>query len=71
MRLMINEHIFAWRMTGFLGNKAKWFLGFSKQPMASDKEEPRLVSYAVDGSTCTLNIDGVEHYYTLSATSNV
>lgn len=70
MRLMLNEHIFAWRMTGLLGSKAKWFFGFSKQPLESDKEEPRLVSYALDGSTCTLNIDGVEYYYTLEATSN-
>ena len=26
-------------------------------------EEPRLVSYALDGSTCTLNIDGEEVYF--------
>ena len=25
--------------------------------------EPRLVSYALDGSTCTLNIDGEEVYF--------
>lgn len=27
------------------------------------RTSPRLVSYAPDGSTCTLNIDGDEHYY--------
>jgi hypothetical protein len=26
-------------------------------------QEPRLVSYALDGSTCTLNIDGEEVYF--------
>ena len=30
-----------------------------KQPA----QEPRLVSYAPDGSTCTLNIDGKEVYF--------
>lgn len=27
-------------------------------------EEPRLVSCALDGSTCTLNVNGTERYYT-------
>lgn len=69
MRLMLNEHVFGWRMTGLLGASAKWFLGFSKEPAPTDKEEPRLVSYALDGETCTLNIEGVEYYYTLVSKS--
>ena len=30
---------------------------------ALKQPEPRLVSYAPDGSTCTLNIDGEEVYF--------
>lgn len=30
----------------------------------------RLVSYAPDGMTCTLNINGVEHYYDLRTKSD-
>ena len=33
--------------------------------------EPRLVSYAPDGSTCTLNIDGEEVYFNREQTANL
>jgi hypothetical protein len=68
MRLLINANVFGWRMTGLMPKGAKWFFGFSRQP----KEiagEPRLVSYAPDGSTCTLNFDGDEHYYDRTGTT--
>ena len=32
MRLLLNENIFGWKMTGFLGKNGRWFLGYSKEP---------------------------------------
>ncbi len=29
MKLLINEDIFGWKLTGLLGKDAKWFLGYS------------------------------------------
>lgn len=71
MRLLINANVFGWRMTGLMPKGAGWFFGFSRRP----KEiagEPRLVSYAPDGATCTLNFDGEEYYYDrVGTTANV
>lgn len=32
MRLLFNENIYGYRMTGLLGKGGKWFIGFSTQP---------------------------------------
>ena len=63
MRFLVNAQVFGWRMTGLMPYGAQWFLGFSRACRPDDGV--RLVSYAPDGTTCTLNIDGVEHYYDL------
>ena len=68
MKLLLKSNVWRWNMTGILGKDAKWFFGFSRSQKEL-KQEPRLVSYAIDGSTCTLNIDGEEHYYDRIATT--
>ena len=40
-----------------------WFIEGYVQALEQPAQEPRLVSYAPDGSTCTLNIDGEEVYF--------
>ena len=30
MKLLLNDEVFGWRMTGLLGKDARWFLGFSR-----------------------------------------
>ena len=68
MRLLINANVFGWRMTGLMPKSARWFFGLSRRP----KEiagEPRLVSYAPNGETCTLNFGGEEHYYNRTGTT--
>lgn len=42
-----------------------------REERASRLDGPRLVSYAPDGSTCTLNIDGEEHYYDRVASTDI
>lgn len=32
MKLLLNDNVFGWRMTGIIGKDAKWFLGFSRNP---------------------------------------
>ncbi len=68
MRLLINANVFGWRMTGLMPTGAAWFFGISRRPKEIS-EEPRLVSYAPDGSTCTLRFDGEEHYYARTGTT--
>ena len=68
MRLLINANVFGWRMTGLMPKGAGWFFGFSRRPNEISGE-PRLVSYAPDGATCTLNFDGEEHYYDRTGTT--
>jgi hypothetical protein len=71
MRLLINTNVFGWQMTGLMPKGAGWFFGISRRPKEISGE-PRLVSYAPDGSTCTLNIGGEEHYYDrIGTTANV
>ena len=70
MRLLINENIFGWRMTGLLPKGNRWFFGFSRQPQEIE-EEPFLVSYATDGSTCTLSFGSEQYHYDRVSTSAV
>lgn len=69
MKILVNANVYGWRMTGLLGKGAKWFFGFSKKPK-DVPNEPRLVSFALDLSTCTLNFDGVEYYYQMKEISD-
>lgn len=32
MKLLINENVYGWRMTGLLGRDGAWFFGFSRRP---------------------------------------
>jgi len=32
MRILLNENIYSWWMTGLLGKGGKWFIGFSRAP---------------------------------------
>lgn len=42
MRLLINAHVYGWRMTGLMGAGGHWFLGFSRSP---DAPVPGLVRW--------------------------
>ena len=37
MKILVNENVFGWIMTGLLGKDAKWFLGYSKNPNKVDE----------------------------------
>ena len=32
MKLLLNENVYGWKMTGLIGSDGAWFIGFSKRP---------------------------------------
>jgi hypothetical protein len=35
MRLLLNDYVYGWRMSGLLGKDGAWFLGYSRRPDSS------------------------------------
>jgi hypothetical protein len=41
MKLLFRSNVYGWRMTGILGNNAKWFIGLSRNVNEKQPAKPR------------------------------
>lgn len=49
MKILLNEKIFGWKMTGLMGSGGLWFFGFSRA-VSPSKEFMRYLKEPPDGS---------------------